>query len=187
MENQKQCPVCFSDIDERAIRCPHCQKPQNKHYRLLTHPVVHIAYALLVGGVMLFSLNTIFSTIYDKDDEEFANHRQSISIFDTSIQFGEEKAYRQGERISIPTVSVIGYIENDSPVTWTGAVIEARFFDDQDQLIDTGQTQQSRLVIPERDVCTFKVSYELMLPEEEYSRVSAKIVFADDEGSRWPW
>jgi hypothetical protein len=148
---------------------------------------VHIAYALLVGGVMLFSLNTIFSTIYDKDDEEFANHRQSISIFDTSIQFGEEKAYRQGERISIPTVSVIGYIENDSPVTWTGAVIEARFFDVQDQLIDTGQTQQSRLVLPERDVCTFKVSYELMLPEEEYSRVSAKIVFADDEGSRWPW
>lgn len=142
---------------------------------------------LIVFAVMMFALNTMLGTIYDRDDEEFADHRQSISVFDVSIQFGEEEKYKQGERISIPTVSVIGYIENDSPVTWTGAVIEARFFDEQDQLIDTGQTQQSRLVIPERDMCTFKVSYERMLPEEVYSRVSAKVVFADDEGSRWPW
>jgi hypothetical protein len=142
---------------------------------------------LIVFAVMIFALNTMLGTIYDKDDEKFADHRQSISAFDTSIQFGEEKSYKQGERISVPIVSVIGYIENNSPVTWTGAVIEARFYDDQDQLIDTGQTQQYGLVIPERDVCTFKISYEQMLPEKEYNRVSAKVVFADDEGSRWPW
>lgn len=187
MEKQKLCPVCFSNIDERAIRCPHCQKHQNKYYRVLTHPGVSLAYSLIIAGIMIFSLNTMLSTIYDKADEKFADHRQSISVFDTSIQFGEEKMYRQGERITIPTVYVIGYIQNDSPVTWTGAVIEARFYDEQDQLIDTGQMQQNRLVIPERDVCSFKVAYEQMLPEEKYSRVSTKVVFADDEGSRWPW
>lgn len=187
MEKQKKCPICFSDIDERAVRCPHCQKPQNKYYRLISHPAVTSAYVLVLFAAMMFTLNTMLSTIYDRDDEAFADHRQSISVFNTSIQFGEEEIYKQGEEISVPTVFVIGYIKNDSSVTWRGAVIEAQFFDKQGQLIDTGQEGNYSLVIPEEDVCTFKISYERMLPEESYHTVSARVVFADDEKARWPW
>lgn len=187
MSERKECPICFSSIDKRAARCPHCQKPQNKYYRIFSHPGVVSAYGMVFYLLLLILLGSMLGEFTEDTSEPYAEHRQSISAFDTTIQFGEEQVYKEGNRITVPTVIIIGYIENNSPFTWGNPVLEVRFYDDEEQLIDTSQGQQYSLILPERDVCAFKIAYERLLPEDRYKKVSVKIVHANDLKSRWPW
>ncbi|MDH4239989.1 MAG: FxLYD domain-containing protein, partial [Phycisphaerae bacterium] len=90
-----------------------------------------------------------------------------------------------GETSHGPTVVVMGEIKNISNLSWKDVQLEVRFYDKDNNLIDTDQKEKYSFVVPANDISTFKVSIPREFPEEQYASCKVRILSAQDSRTMW--
>ena len=169
------CKMCDMEISPKAKKCPYCQHFQNKWLMIAYHPLFFIISAVIMVALMGTMLETLFS-----EGESFADYRNAVSVVDTKMVFGVTGCEHKS-----PMVAILGRIQNDSLVSWKDIRLEATFFDKEGRLIDVTQKEQSSFMVAAKDHGTFKLSFQLEFPKEQYDSFKVRIISAKDERKRF--
>src|SRR5688572_636223 len=102
---KKTCKICFMEIPQQAVRCPHCHHFQKRWSIVMLQPALGACVGLLPFVAMLI----VFSIMFDQG-ENYEEYKEQIRISDSEIVFGDTK--------SGGTVAVMGTITNTSRVSW---------------------------------------------------------------------
>lgn len=169
---RKICPMCCSEIADRARKCPYCHHFQNRAALLLHHP----AYAVLLTCIPLLVGILVLLKVFD-EGENFDTFNDQITITSSQFVFGETK--------NSDTVAVLGEVENHSATSWTDVLFQVEFFDSAGKRIDTDQKRDYLLTVPAKQKIPFKVSIRREFPKDQYAKHSVTIVSAKDARRRW--
>jgi hypothetical protein len=170
-ENTTVCKMCYMEISPKAKKCPYCQHFQSKWLMIAYHPLFFIISMVIIVAPMGTMLETTFS-----EGESFSNYRSAVSVVDTKMVFGVS-----GCEHKTPTIAILGRIQNDSQVSWKDVRLEATFFDKEGRLIDVTQKEQYSFLVAAKDCGTFKLSFQLEFPKEQYDSFKVRIISAKDE------
>ena len=171
--------MCFMEIPERARKCPHCLHFQNRLSLIMFHPAVHAT--LLAMPLLLFLLFIEqFRSLWLDTGEDYQTYSDQIEITESEILFGELDTG--------PSVSVIGTIQNRSPVPWKRIRFQVDFLNADGKRIDTGQTEQwhSYRVPPGRTM-SFKATFQREFAEADYVAHTISVVSAEDARVKSLW
>ena len=172
----KTCKMCYKEIDSRAKKCPYCQHWQSKISMIVWHPAFAVFLIMIPYLIVFSSVRLIFKSMFDQG-EDFTPYRNQIIINKSEPKFGETS---HG-----PTVVVMGEIKNISNLSWKDVQLEVRFYDKDNNLIDTDQKEKYSFVVPANDISTFKVSIPREFPEEQYASCKVRILSAQDSRTMW--
>jgi len=167
MENSKLCNMCYQQIDARARKCPFCHHWQNKIQAILFHPaiaILPIVLVFIIGPLM-------FKRVFDPG-KSFDPYKNQVKITGSQLTFGQSDCGQ--------TLVIMGTFKNDSDVTWKDLQLEARFFDHEGKLIDTGQKNEYTFVLQAKSEAPFKLSMKREFPSEKYASHTVRILTAKD-------
>jgi hypothetical protein len=126
------------------------------------------AFLTAVGLVFLLFLGT---RLFDQQGRGFDEFKSQVTIMDSHTAFGETR----GE----PLVTIIGTIQNRSPVSWTYPLIEITFRDADGSMTEAKQVQGPNLV-PHDTNTPFSVSIPRLFPEARYGSHEVRILTATE-------
>ena len=172
----KICKMCYKEIDKRAKKCPYCHHWQKKISMIVWNPAFGVFLVMIPYLAVYIFMGTAFKSMFDKG-EDFTPYRNQITINKTELKFGETSCG--------PTVVAMGTMTNNSSLSWKDVQLEARFFDNNNKLIDTDQKNKYSFVIPANDISTFKISIPREFPEEQYASCKMRILSAKDSRTMW--
>lgn len=167
----KHCKLCFQEIDDRAIRCPYCRTWQKKLGILLHHPAVAMVLTAIPLFLVYVMLTYASAKMFDPG-ESFETHRNSLSVKNTELKFGENSCGS--------TLVILGEIENQGDVSWKDIQIEASFFNSDGKMIDTDQSKKYSFVVLKNSKSPFKFSIKMEFSQEYYTDYKIKIMTARD-------
>jgi hypothetical protein len=170
-EAEKHCIACGQPILAHARKCPHCRSWQYRMYTAWFHPATWIALILILGGLMLIPMGSIFYEEFYKRGTAF-QHSASISVVESKIHYGVEKesAY----------ISCIGTLRNRSDVTWQELHFQVRFFDASGALIDTLSDHDYSLVLLPHSDAPFRVRGRADKTADQYVSHKVEVTWAKD-------
>ncbi len=164
----KECEHCRAQIDEQATRCPYCQgrtgKPGGGSKRAAAMVVSLVLASVAMGLSILPMLWRLHS---DANKAEFETHRDAVKILDTKMV---SDSY---------SVTVLGKVQNDSPIAWRSMLIEATFLNAKGEIIDTA-TETVYATIPPRTSVAFKAGTTTSSPDDQYKDFKVRIVTAEE-------
>jgi hypothetical protein len=161
----KTCKSCFSEIDERAKKCPNCQSWQSKARMVFFNP----AFSLIIFLITMFGISSYFESKFTPKID-FADYVDKIVLKDTRIEFGENSC---GE-----TVAIIGKLKNESAIDWKDITYEVTFFDAGNNVSDTDQENEYSFILPANEEVPFKVSMKKEFNTEKYQNYKIRLVSA---------
>ena len=161
MAEHKECIVCGEQIRTVARKCSHCQSWQSKWKPDATHPLYAMVYLLIVFVALAFFYRAIlFRT-------DFVPGESNLEVEKSQIHFTPDD--RGGY------ISVIGTIRNTGNTTWEDVHFEVRFYDADDNLIDTISENDYDLVALSNDVTAFRIRGRADKPQQLYTRHEVRI------------
>ena len=119
----KTCHICYSTIDARAKKCPHCHSLQGI-YKF----VAPVLVAICIVGIFSFIGILIWAGVPP------SRHRNSDR--DADVQIVSSKHYFAPSSNSGKTTTIVGSLSNGSDRTIRNLDVEVRFYDTKDELID---------------------------------------------------
>lgn len=158
MEEMKQCPACFEEINAKATKCPHCQSWQSKwrfDHSNIKHQLIFISF---IFGLLAFFYFSAFGSLINQ--KSFYESKDLINVSNTNLNYSIKEC---GARISI-----IGTITNNSDTIWKDVHFEAQFYDKDNKLIDTFSDNNYDLVLLNNDKSAFKITGSADKPESSY-------------------
>jgi hypothetical protein len=105
--------------------------------------------------------------------ENFAEYKDQVTITDVNMKFSDNSDCGQ-------KVLVLGTITNSSDVSWDEIVFEIRFYDTDNNFIDTDHEEKYTFMVPVNDSSTFKVSMPRDFPTEMYDSCKIRVLSAKD-------
>ena len=125
----KTCSACAEPIRLEAKKCPHCMQVQGKLAALNNDVRIHFVALLLIMGIGMW---LIFQPSVD------------IADFRNQITFEKIQLHAE-EKVDGTWVSCIATLNNKSPESWNDFILEARFFNKKNELIDTFSSSELRM------------------------------------------
>jgi hypothetical protein len=159
------CKSCFSEIDERAKKCPYCQRWQSKLRSVLYSP----AFSLIIFLILMFGISSYFESKFTPKID-FADYKQQITFSESRIEFGENSC---GE-----TVAIIGKIKNPTEIDWKDITYEITFYDAEKNVSDTNQENEYSFILPASEEVPFKVSMKKEFDTDKYQHYEIRLVSA---------
>ncbi len=170
----KTCKTCYSEIDSRAKKCPHCHTWQS--ILSFNHPLIAV-FVALVPAVLFISIFPVFMSKMFDPGRDFQLYRDQIEVVQSEIKFGEDNCG--------PTVVVLGTVRNHSDVTWSDVQFEALFFDKDMKIVDAGQDKKYSSVFPLKGESAFVLSFRRQFPQEQYAHHKVRVLWAKDARARF--
>jgi hypothetical protein len=161
----KTCKSCFSEIDERAKKCPNCQSWQSKARAIYNNP----AFSLIIFLVAMFGISSYFQSRLSPKIA-FADYANKIAITESRVEFGESSCGR--------TVAIIGKLKNESEIDWKDITYEITFLDKNNSVSDTAQENEYSFVLPANEEVPFKVSMKKEFDNKKYQNYKIRLVSA---------
>ncbi|MCP3927818.1 MAG: hypothetical protein GY705_01815 [Bacteroidetes bacterium] len=161
----KTCKSCFSEIDERAKKCPNCQSWQSKARTVFYNP----AFSLIIFLIAMFGISSYFESKFTPKIA-FTDYADQIAITESRIEFGENSC---GE-----TVAIIGKLKNESEIDWKDITYEVTFLDSDNNVSDTDQENEYSFILPANEEVPFKVSMKKEFDTEKYQNYKIRLVSA---------
>lgn len=153
----KSCPVCFSTIDARAKKCPHCYAMQGI-YKFT------IPFGVVVGLLSLIGFFTLLSWAAGPHRlQKRIDHISDAKVVSSKHYFAPSTG--TGE---LPIL--IATLSNESDHTITDLIYEVRFYNKQDELIDVIDGSHYDSIEPHEEIA-LKVTANTSahLPESDYA------------------
>jgi len=171
-QDTKACKACYTDIDLRAKRCPHCQAWQSFFFSPKGMATVLVPFIVLTTIVPLFFLFPIFSElpIFSKG-EPFEGHRSGVTIIDKEMFFDSSR------------VIAMAKLRNETALDWEDFEIEAQFKDASGKTIDVARQNFYDMTLRAGDTTPFKLDTITSRPEDAYASVVLRIIKAKDAAS----
>src|SRR5882762_9331473 len=130
MSALKTCRVCGESIAAVAIRCPKCQSWQSRWAaRWSPSSPQSVGYQILLTIIVMIAAFAAMRYFIFPGGRDFEQYGQSLQFSSHSLSFSKQ---RDRENLA-----VVGTIKNTSDVVWRDVYVEARFFSQRDELIDT--------------------------------------------------
>lgn len=165
--NLKLCKMCYQKIDLRARKCPFCHHWQNRIDSVLFHPAIAVLPFAFVFIIVPLMMRSMFDP-----GESFDKYKDQVKITNSQMVFGQTDC---GQNLVI-----LGTFKNNSDVSWKDIQLEARFFDHEGRLIDTGQKNEYFYILQENSEAPFKFSMKKEFPTEKYVTYSISVLNAKD-------
>lgn len=150
----KTCCICAEPIRIEAKKCPHCMSIQGKLAGFNYDVRIQIALVIVAFACLFW--------IIFKPSPDVAQYRNKIE-FRNLQTYAEEK--KDGEY-----VSCIGDISNKSPENWRDLLLEARFYNSNNILIDTFTSTNLKTYIRADEVIKIRIRDKADRPIKEYAR-----------------
>lgn len=170
----KTCPMCAETIKSAARVCPRCgrnlptaiKEPRRKFVEgwLFLAALAAIVY----GG--LFWVARIIGP-----GRPFESYRDKVVVVDPQMHYGSSSAGNY--------VSTIGFLRNDSPLTWKSIQLEVRYFDSQGKLADTRTEILWERRLPAGDQQAFRIRGPADNPSSAYASQKVFVRSAADARS----
>jgi hypothetical protein len=168
--NTRLCPVCFSEIDARAKKCPQCHSPLG----IYKFGAAVLVFIFVFGGIGFLALITWGLSRPRKF--ETVNHAAEVKTVTSKTYFAP------GAQNGM-VATIVGALRNDGNETIKSVYLEARFFNANNELIDVFDSSYMGSIKP-REETPFKISdgANIHLPEREYAshKLIVKQAYADD-------
>jgi hypothetical protein len=157
--------MCYSEIDARAKKCPHCNTLQGVYLLapfvlILGFAVCFIAVVWLVGGPR---------------SRGWSNRANDVKVVSSRYYFAP--GYMQGT-----SAIVVGKLRNEGDKSLRNAEMEVQFFNPKNELIDLVSGSFSGPVQPKEEA-PFKVSdgSNIHLPEADYASHKIRVMNAYED------
>jgi len=144
MNKSKDCIMCFSPIDERAKKCPHCRSLQAKYSNLENNPLLIGLLGLFIIAIFSFIL---YDNIFVKGKKEIALSELKTSVSDVSSKLENDVLY----------VACLGEIDNPSPFKFNDIKFKVDLLSAQDELVDTFSVEDEDLQLAANGSTNFRV------------------------------
>jgi hypothetical protein len=166
----KTCPICYSAVDARAKKCPHC------HSLLGFYKVVAPAMVVVcIVGAFGFIALLIWAAS--------PRPRHAYNDLAGNLKVASSKHYFAPSSNNGTTTVIIGSLSNAGDQTLTQVEIETRFYNKQNELIDVFTDPYVGPITPHEETL-FKITENanIHLPEADYAthKLIIKHAYADE-------
>lgn len=170
-EKTKQCLSCYSEIDARALVCPHCGRAQSFGGKWKSTIFWCLLLCVLAGSLAY----EIF--IYEDfaQSASFQDHIQDIQITQSNMSVGN------AECSNAKALIIMGDIKNSGEIDWENLTFEVIFYDHDKNQIDTMQEQLYGFVLPSMQEIPFKLSVGMSFDESLYASHSLRVIAAEEK------
>jgi hypothetical protein len=153
----RTCPVCFSDIDRRAKKCPQCHSPLGV-YRFSAAILVLIFIFGALGFVVFITWAMSSRSSHQRPDH--AAELKTVS----------SKSYFAPGAQNGKVATIVGILRNEAKQTVTSAELEVRFFNEKHELVDVFTSSYNGSIKTQEEM-PFKINdnVNIHLPEPDYS------------------
>jgi len=167
----KTCPICYSTVDARAKKCPHC------------HSLLGF-YKVVVPAMVVFGIVGVFGFLALLVWAASPRYRYLRNDVAGSIKVVSSKHYFAPSSNNGKTTVIIGSLSNAADQTLGSIEVEARFYNKENELIDLVSDSYVGPVGPHEEA-PFKIteSANIHLPEVDYAthKVIVKHAYAIDQ------
>lgn len=94
-----------------------------------------------------------------------------LSIKNTSIN------YSQNDHRN--TLTTLGFLKNESDFPVDGIIVEIKYFDAQNNLVDVATQSLYQVIVPAQQEAAFRVQDTVVNPKESYASHKARILYAE--------
>jgi hypothetical protein len=165
MSQTKECIMCFSEIDARAKKCRYCNSFQAKYSNLENNPAIMALLFVFIVGTFGY---IYYDSIYLRGLKKEAQKDLIVSVSEVSEKVEAGKLY----------VACMGTIKNPADFRFGDVELEARFFNSQNELIDTIAYSDEELTIPANGDVAFRVRGEAQKETGNYSVCKVNVLDA---------
>lgn len=168
----KTCPHCAEIIRAVAKRCPRCRRELVKT-TAATWIKFAISYILVLSPILIASwwLRDLSGL-----GESFDAHRSQIIVTNTTMHYSESG--------NTNTITVVGYLINESALAWNTLQIEAQFFDSNGKLVDTATEILPSQELPSHMTQAFRIRATAAMTGDQYA--SHKVFIRTAKDARKP-
>jgi len=165
MNETKECIMCFSEIDARAKKCRYCNSLQAKYSNLENNPaIISLLFVFIVGMCGYIYYENIYLMALKKE----AQKDLIVTVSEVSEKEEAGKLY----------VACMGTIKNPVDFRFSNVELEARFFNSNNDLIDSIVHSDEELTIPAKGDIAFRVRGEAQKEQGDYSVCKVKVLDA---------
>jgi hypothetical protein len=166
----KTCPICYSTVDARAKKCPHC------------HSLLGF-YKVLIPAMVCAGILGFFGFIAILIWAASPGPRPVPSDLAGNIKVVSSKHYFAPSSNNGTTTVIIGSLSNTGDQTINSPEIEARFYNKENELIDLFTDSYFGRIAPHKET-PFKITEiaNIHLPEADYAthKLIIKHAYADE-------
>ena len=155
----KQCRMCFSEIDGRARKCPHCQMLQG------VWVVAVPAFVILMMATILASFFWLANNSSHKKQE---NHSADVTVLDSRLFLGIQ-GLNQSTDAEGKNLSVVGHLKNVGQLQLNMIELQVQIFNEHNELIDVYSEGISGPFIPDEEYVFKIMGGPIHQPESAYS------------------
>ncbi|WP_371185515.1 hypothetical protein [Thalassotalea maritima] len=157
--------MCFSEIDSRAKKCPHCTSLQAKFSNLENSPILIGLVGLFILGIFSF---TYYETFYVKELEEKALKELQVTVAELSTKVEQDGLY----------VACLGEINNKSDFSFEDVKYHVNLFSPSEELVDTFSITDEEIKLASNTSTNFRVRGIAQKSAEAYSQCQVTIADA---------
>jgi hypothetical protein len=170
----RTCKFCAEEIKAAASICPHCGRGV-RDIAIKIPDWIGLAF----GVIVVFGTMALFGSLLLKlrPGKEFGPFQSQLQVLETTMRFADSESGTH--------VVIVGNIRNESPVAWKTPQLEAQFFDETGNLIDTFTEIRVKEEILPGDMRGFKIRAVADKPEKMYHTHKVFVRTARDARS-WP-
>lgn len=165
MRKTKECIMCFSEIDERAKKCPQCTSLQAKFSNLENNPILIGLVGLFIVAIFGF---IIYENFYVRALEDKAIQNLKVTVTEISTKDESDGLY----------VACIGNIKNDTDFQFKEIKFQADLLSEQNELIDAISITDEDIDILANSSTNFRVRGVAVKEARDYNRCVVKIADA---------
>lgn len=155
----KTCPICFSVVDARAKKCPHCQSLLG-FYKVVVAALVFVCLFGAIGFIALIAWAT-----NSRPRSSRAGLPDVVTIVSSQRYFAPGYQNQSGK-----IATIVGSLRNDSDKILRHVDLEVRFYNAKNELIDLFEGSHHGPIKAQEET-PFKISdnVNIHLPEADYA------------------
>lgn len=165
MSQTKECIMCFSEIDARAKKCRYCNSLQAKYSNIENNPLIMSLLLVFIVGMFGY---IYYDNVYLRGLKKESQKDLIVTVSEVSEKVEAGKLY----------VACMGTIKNPANFRFSDVQLEARFYNGQNELIDTIAYTDEELSIPENGDVAFRVRGEAQKEAGNYSACKVNVIDA---------
>ena len=153
----KQCRMCFSEIDARAKKCPHCQMLQGTWLLATLFVVAAIPLSLVLLAWFIMPHNS-------RNDD----YSSTISVSKSKFYLAQSH-YPAPSEVDTECPSVVGLLKNNGEHRLDFIEIQLQMFNESNELIDVCDSTVDGPFTPGEELAFKITGGPIHSPEAEYS------------------